>query len=106
MKEALTKFKNKTSFLYKKFDLNFKKFINKYLLIIITVLITVLSLTARYMVAMFATNDVAGIIFSWIRDIQNLGIGKFYKTEADYSYFLLFIYAIIFITILIITIFY
>ena len=95
MKDSLINIKNKIGFYYKKFDLNFKKFFNKNLLLIITIIITILSLTARYLVALYPTNDVAGIIFGWIREIREIGLNNFYKVKADYSYFLLFIYGII-----------
>ena len=95
IKSFFKSFCNHVKYYYKQLDLHFKYAINRYLLVIISVLITGLSLYARFSVSLYPTNDVEGIIFSWIRNIQEVGFKKFYTIDADYSYFLLFIYAII-----------
>lgn len=91
MKEKLLNIGNIIKYYYKKIGLMFIYFINKHSKLLIGLLITVLSLTARYLVCEIPTNDVVGYVFNWMKQIENLGFKNFYKVEADYSPLFLFI---------------
>lgn len=70
-------------------------FFHKYYLIIIPLIVTVLALVIRYTIIMFPTGDLAGIVFSWMRGIQEVGFSKFYTVKSDYTPLFMFVIAII-----------
>lgn len=75
-------------------NLNVYKFIYKHHLIILMFLISIISLIARFIVSSYPTNDIVYIVYNWIEQIKNLGFSNFYKANADYSTFYLFILAL------------
>ena len=91
MKEYLDKFKNE----YKKISYNVQSFLNNNFLIILMVLVTIISLSVRYLVCLNPTNDIVGYILNgWMKSIESVGFNKFYSIDADYSPLFLFIIAI------------
>ena len=59
------------------------------------VLVTIISLSVRYLVCLNPTNDIVGYILNgWMKSIESVGFNKFYSIDADYSPLFLFIIAI------------
>lgn len=59
------------------------------------VLVTIISLSVRYLVCLNPTNDIVGYILNgWMKSIESVGFYKFYSIDADYSPLFLFIIAI------------
>lgn len=69
-------------------------FIHKHFYLIGAILITAISLTARFLVALHPTRDVVVFVFNWMKEIQELGFTNFYKVNSDYSPLFLFIVGI------------
>lgn len=55
------------------------------------ILITVISLIARFSVSLYPTWDVVGYVFKWMTNIKEVGIANFYTIESDYSPLFLFL---------------
>ena len=91
MKNKLINFFKTFVYFYKKIGLKFSYFITKHSKLLIGILITILSLLARYLVCEFPTNDVVGYVFLWMKQIEHVGFNNFYKVDADYSPLFLFI---------------
>lgn len=91
MKDKFLNIINTIAYFYKKVGLKFTYFITKHSKLLIGILITLLSLLARYLVCEFPTNDVVGYVFLWMKQIEEVGFNNFYKVEADYSPLFLFI---------------
>ena len=72
----------------------FQYIIHRYFYLITAVLITVISLTARYLVVLHPTNDVVGYVFKWMTNIREVGFTNFYTVESDYSPLFLFVVGI------------
>ena len=51
---------------------------------IIAVLVTALSLTARYLTALYPTADVTAFVFVWMKNIQKVGFTNFWTVQSDY----------------------
>ncbi len=92
MKNHIDKFKE----IYKKITDICLSFLQNHFLMILMILMSVGSLTIRYLVALHPTNDMVGYILNgWMKQIQEVGFSKFYSIDADYSPLFLFIIAII-----------
>ncbi len=91
MKDKLNNVLCTIRYYYKKIGLKFTYFITKHSKLLIGILITLLSLLARYLVCEFPTNDVVGYVFLWMKEIDKVGFSNFYQVEADYSPLFLFI---------------
>lgn len=72
----------------------FQYFIHRYFYLIAAVLITAVSLFARYSVVFYPTGDVVNYVFNWMKDIAKVGFGNFYTVDSDYSPLFLFIVGI------------
>lgn len=72
----------------------FLRFFQKHFLLIFALIATVLSSYVRYKFIYYPTNDVAGIVFSWMKQIEANGFRNFYKANADYPVLYLFIVGI------------
>lgn len=91
MKEKIEAFKNK----YRLFSLSFREFIDRYIIYILLVVVTLLALLARYLSCIFPTNDLVGYILNgWMADIEQVGFKNFYTINSDYSPLYLFLLAI------------
>ena len=67
---------------------------DKNVLWIFILVVTALSLTIRYLVITYPTNDVVGYILNgWMSDIEKVGFRNFYTINADYSPLYLFLLA-------------
>lgn len=67
---------------------------DKNVLWIFILVVTALSLTIRYLVITYPTNDVVGYILNgWMSDIEKGGFKNFYTINADYSPLYLFLLA-------------
>lgn len=71
------------------------KFLHKYYRFIIMIVVTAITLFAEFKVITYPTNDLVGIVFRWIRNIKTEGFASFWKIDADYSPFFLFMCAIV-----------
>jgi len=101
-KDKIEKAKNKTKDVlntigkgYSRAGNAFLDFFDKHVLLICMILITILSLVARYLTVQYPTNDIAGIVFSWMRKIKEVGFSKFYTVENDYTPLYLFFIAVL-----------
>ena len=72
----------------------FQYFIHRYFYIITAILITAVSLAARYSVVLHPTRDVVAFVFKWMNNIKEVGFANFYTVESDYSPLFLFIVGI------------
>ena len=72
----------------------FQYVIHRYFYLLTAVLITLISLTARYCVVLHPTNDVVGYVFKWMNNIREVGFSNFYTVESDYSPLFLFVVGI------------
>ena len=72
----------------------FQYFIHRYFYIITAILITAISLAARYSVVLHPTRDVVAFVFKWMHNIKEVGFANFYTVESDYSPLFLFIVGI------------
>ena len=59
--------------------------------LISALLLTAISLYARFSVALYPTQDVVGYVFKWMKNIQEVGFAKFYTIESEYSPLFLFL---------------
>ncbi len=81
---------------FRLFSLSLREFIDKHILFLLILVVTGLSLTVRYMSALFPTNDMCGYILNgWMADIEKVGFGNFYTVDSDYSPLYLFMIAVI-----------
>ncbi len=94
MKEKFSKFKNNFCLGVDFVKNYFMFFIHKYFFLITAIIITCLSLCARFSVALHPTQDVVGYVFKWMKDIKTVGFGSFYTVQSDYSPLFLFIIGI------------
>lgn len=66
----------------------------KNVLWIFILVVTALSLTCRYLVVSYPTNDTVGYILNgWMKEIEEVGFKNFYTINSDYSPLFLFIIA-------------
>lgn len=79
---------------YTLFGNKFQYFIHRYFYIITAVLITAISLAARFSVVMHPTRDVVAFVFRWMQNIKEVGFANFYTVESDYSPLFLFVVGI------------
>ena len=64
----------------------------KNVLWIFILVVTALSLTCRYLVVSYPTNDTVGYILNgWMKEIEEAGFKNFYTINSDYSPLFLFI---------------
>lgn len=76
----------------KKTSLRFYRFIDKNVLWLFAAVVTIIAFVLRYFSAMHPTNDIVGYVLNgWMKDIEAQGFQNFYKVNADYSTFFLFI---------------
>ena len=81
--------------IYKLCGLYLLRFLHKHYRPIIMILVTAIVLFAEFKVITYPTNDLVGIVFRWVRDIKANGFTSFWKIDADYSPFFLFMCAIV-----------
>ncbi|MCI2068695.1 MAG: hypothetical protein LKJ88_03880 [Bacilli bacterium] len=86
MEKRANKFKSE----YQLCGLRVLAFFNKHILLIIAILVTLIALAIRYAFVLYPTNDVAGIVFSWMKNIQKVGFTKFWTVDNDYLPFYMF----------------
>ena len=70
-------------------------FLYRHIHIIAILVITAIALTVRYLFAEYETNDLTGFVLPWMNGIKKVGFSNFYKVNADYSTFYLFIIGIL-----------
>lgn len=86
IKAIKEKSKSCSDFLHNLFDKN--------VLWIFILVVTILSLTVRYLVITYPTNDVVGYILNgWMSEIEKVGFKNFYSINSDYSPLFLFVIA-------------
>lgn len=85
---------NKLQYYAKSTRLRFNAFIDGHALLLLSVILTILSVTARELAALTPTNDVVGYVFKWLDEIQQVGFTNFYKVDSDYSPLYLFFLAL------------
>lgn len=78
------KIKELRVYLDSKADSGFQWFY-KHSWIFILVIATILALVARYAIVKYPTNDIVGIVFSWMNDIEKVGFNNMWQISADYS---------------------
>jgi len=69
-------------------------FFKKYFHYIFILSLVAISFTVRYFFALYPTNDVTSFLINWMNAIKENGFSSFYKINADYSSFYLFLLAI------------
>ena len=65
--------------------------IHEHFYLLTAILITAISLLARYFSALHPTRDVVAFVFKWMQDIESVGFSSFYTVKSDYSPLFLFI---------------
>ncbi|MBQ8303742.1 MAG: hypothetical protein IJX79_02190 [Clostridia bacterium] len=80
---------------YRLCGLNVLKFLYTHGLFIAMLAATALTLFAKLSVAMYPTQDVVGYVLEWMKQIKEVGIGKFYTADADYSPMFLFLISLL-----------
>ena len=72
----------------------FQYVIHRYFYLITAILITAISLAARFSVVLHPTRDVVAFVFKWMQDIKEVGFANFYTVQSDYSPLFLFVVGI------------
>ena len=82
---------NRIKNFYKQTGNYFQYVLHAHFLIISAILITVISLIARFSVSLYPTWDVIGYVFKWMASIKEVGLANFYTVQSDYSPLFLFL---------------
>ena len=76
---------NRIKNFYKQTGNYFQYALHAHFLIISAILITVISLIARFSVSLYPTWDVIGYVFKWMASIKEVGLANFYIKYGKYA---------------------
>ncbi len=80
--------------IYTQIGNKFQYVIHRYFYLLTAILITAISLVARFSVVLHPTRDVVAFVFKWMNNIKEVGFANFYTVESDYSPLFLFVVGI------------
>ncbi len=73
-----------------KMSLSVLSFLYKNAVVIVMLVATLFALFAKFKVVTYPTNDLVGYVLRWMKEIDNIGLSKFYTVDSDYSPIYLF----------------
>lgn len=75
-------------------SLKINLFLNKNFLLILIILATIIAILIRYFSFEYCVQDLGGIVFNWMKNIESVGFKNFYTISSDYSPLYVFMIAI------------